>query len=373
MSRHLSCFVEREQQHKAAARHADRRTHGRSSATFPNVPRAAIAITAFLAFLSTVILIVDTSSSVGAFRGSSRRPKIAFLFLTKGPLPLAPLWSRFFMGYEGQASVYIHASPKYRYRADELPPMFRGRQIPSEPTSWGDPSLTSAERRLLRRALLDPGNGFFVLLSESCIPLFNFSHTYAYIARSRHSFVASVDDPSDIGRPTYYRWREGGARENVSDLWPAVREEQWRKGDAWFELDRQLAAAVAAEARYWPRFVAHHRDHVHNGLMDEHYLPTVLAMLHGPRLANRTLTYTNWFVGKKYPPHPKEFNATSATPALVRGIRERRHATFFNYKNMTRRCEYNGAPAEHCYLFARKFRADALAPLLAMARDVMFF
>nr|CAB3493365.1 unnamed protein product [Digitaria exilis] len=30
-----------------------------------------------------------------------RVPKVAFMFLTRGPLPLAPLWERFFRGHEG--------------------------------------------------------------------------------------------------------------------------------------------------------------------------------------------------------------------------------------------------------------------------------
>jgi Core-2/I-Branching enzyme len=42
-----------------------------------------------------------------------RTPKLAFLFLTVGPLPFAPLWEMFFKGHEGLYSIYVHAPPFY--------------------------------------------------------------------------------------------------------------------------------------------------------------------------------------------------------------------------------------------------------------------
>lgn len=60
-----------------------------------------------------------------------RVPKIAFMFLTKGPLPLAPLWEKFLKGHEGLYSIYIHSTPSYRAT---FPPSsaFHRRQIPSK-------------------------------------------------------------------------------------------------------------------------------------------------------------------------------------------------------------------------------------------------
>lgn len=60
-----------------------------------------------------------------------RAPKIAFMFLTKGPLPMAPLWERFFKGHEGLYSIYVHTLPSYN---DSFSPasVFYGRQIPSQ-------------------------------------------------------------------------------------------------------------------------------------------------------------------------------------------------------------------------------------------------
>lgn len=60
-----------------------------------------------------------------------RVPKLAFMFLTRGPLPMAPLWERFFKGHEDQYSIYVHALPMYN---ESYPPSsaFYRRQIPSQ-------------------------------------------------------------------------------------------------------------------------------------------------------------------------------------------------------------------------------------------------
>ena len=41
-------------------------------------------------------------------------PKVAFLFLVKWDLPLAPLWDKFFEGrHRGLYSVYVHTHPAF--------------------------------------------------------------------------------------------------------------------------------------------------------------------------------------------------------------------------------------------------------------------
>jgi hypothetical protein len=39
--------------------------------------------------------------------------KIAFLFLTRGALPLRALWDAYFEGHEGRYSIYVHAHPNF--------------------------------------------------------------------------------------------------------------------------------------------------------------------------------------------------------------------------------------------------------------------
>jgi len=60
-----------------------------------------------------------------------RVPKIAFLFLVRGELPLRPLWEKFFAGHQELYSIYVHPDPSY---TGSLPPdsVFYGRMIPSK-------------------------------------------------------------------------------------------------------------------------------------------------------------------------------------------------------------------------------------------------
>lgn len=60
-----------------------------------------------------------------------RVPKVAFMFLTKGPVILAPLWEKFFKGHQGLYSIYVHSDPSYNGSEPEGS-VFHGRRIPSK-------------------------------------------------------------------------------------------------------------------------------------------------------------------------------------------------------------------------------------------------
>ncbi|OEL27596.1 hypothetical protein BAE44_0011386 [Dichanthelium oligosanthes] len=273
-----------------------------------------------------------------------RVPKVAFLFLTRGPLPLAPLWERFFRGHEGLYSVYVHALPGYAGRYRRSSP-FHGRQIPSSDVSWGSITLVDAEKRLLANALLDWSNQRFVLVSESCVPVFNFRTVYEYLVNSAQSYVESynIDVPQCAGR---YSPR----------MAPEIMEEQWRKGSEWFELSRELAADVVADQRYYALFRRHCTPSCYP---DEHYIPTYLHLWHGARNANRTVTWVDWSRGG---PHPARFGRAATTAEFVAAIR-----------NNGTRCLYNGKPTTVCYLFARKFAPSALGMLLNLTTTLLDF
>ncbi|XVF86755.1 hypothetical protein PTKIN_Ptkin18bG0068100 [Pterospermum kingtungense] len=270
-----------------------------------------------------------------------RVPKIAFMFLTKGPLPLAPLWDRFFKGHEGLYSVYVHALPSY---IDGYPSSsaFYNRQIPSQMVEWGKMSMCEAERRLLANALLDISNEWFVLLSEACIPLHNFSIIYRYISRSRHSFMGSIDELGPYGRGRYDERME-----------PEITLSQWRKGSQWFEVNRRLALNIIEDTTYYPKFKEFCQPACY---VDEHYFPTMLTIQVPDLLANRTLTWTDWSRGGA---HPGTFGKADMTEGFFKKI--------FDGQS----CLYNDQPSTLCYLFARKFAPSALEPLLGLSSKVL--
>lgn len=210
---------------------------------------------------------------------------------------------------------------------------------------WGTVRLTDAERRLLSNALLDFSNERFILLSESCIPVYNFPTVYEYLTSSDHSFVDVYDDPSGDGRGRY-----------SPHMLPRITLGQWRKGSQWFEMDRDLAAHVVADAEYYDLFRKYCKPACYP---DEHYIPTYLNIFHGPKSANRSLTYVDWSRGG---PHPARFGAESVTEDFIRSIR-----------NNGMLCSYNSGVTSLCYLFARKFAPSALGPLLNLASSLMDF
>ncbi|KAM5574307.1 glycosyltransferase BC10 [Rosa sericea] len=273
-----------------------------------------------------------------------RVPKVAFMFMTRGPLPLMPLWERFFQGHDKLFSVYVHVVPGYKLNASTTSPFYR-RQIPSQPVSWGTITLIDAERRLLANALLDFSNECFVLLSESCIPVYNFPTVYKYLIGANYSFVESYDDPGRYGRGRYSR-----------KMLPDIQLYQWRKGSQWFELGRTLATLIVSEVQYYTVFSKYCLPACYP---DEHYMPTYFNMFHGSLNSNRTVTWVDWSLGG---PHPATYGGDNITEDFIRSIR-----------NNGALCQYNSEMTSICYLFARKFAPTALEPLLELASSVMEF
>ncbi|KAL6996384.1 hypothetical protein U1Q18_006512 [Sarracenia purpurea var. burkii] len=270
-------------------------------------------------------------------------PRIAFMFLTRGPLPLAPLWERFFDGHSGLYSIYIHSLPGYQ--PDFLPSsVFYQRQIPSQVAEWGMMSVCDAERRLLANALLDISNERFVLLSEACIPLYNFSTVYHYISGSRYSFISSFDDPGPAGRGRYN-----------GNMAPEVNLTQWRKSSQWFEISRKLAIDIVEDKLFYPKFEKFCRPGCY---VDEHYFPTMLTIQSPHLLANRSLTWVDWSRGGAHP-------ATFGKPDITE--------QFFDRFFQGQRCIYNNQSSSVCFLFARKFAPNALEPLLEVSPKVLGF
>jgi hypothetical protein len=219
---------------------------------------------------------------------------------------------------------------------------------------WGEINVFDAERRLLANALLDPQNERFVLLSESCIPITNFSWAYDYIIKSQHSFVNCFDDAGRGGRGRYLRIR------HRQKLGPEVTLKQWRKGSQWFEMSRELALLVVSDTKYYPKFrdiLCGERGHCY---IDEHYLPTMLNILAPSKLANRTLTYL-FFPRHGTGAHPFEWQAEMITQENIRRLKEGHN------------CTYNGEKLHSgCHLFARKFSATTLEPLLRLAPTILW-
>ncbi|KAL0431060.1 UNVERIFIED_CONTAM: Glycosyltransferase BC10 [Sesamum radiatum] len=272
-----------------------------------------------------------------------RTPKVAFMFLARRELPLARLWEMFFRGHEGFYSIYVHSLPSYNGSEPEGS-VFHGRRVPSKEVKWGEFSMVEAERRLLANALLDYSNERFVLLSEACIPLYNFTTIYDYLIKSNTTFVESYDLPGPVGRGRYDK-----------HMRPHVKLKDWRKGAQWFEIDRELALEVISDRLYSLLFKKYCKPACYS---DEHYLPTFVTKKFPWKNSNRTLTWVDWSKGG---PHPLRFVRSDVSSALLNQLRSGNE------------CVYNGRPTNICYLFARKFTVGTLDRLLRFAPKIMQF
>ncbi|WJX59801.1 hypothetical protein P8452_45078 [Trifolium repens] len=270
--------------------------------------------------------------------------KVAFMFLTRGPVLLAPLWEKFFKGNEGLYSIYIHPNPSFNETVYDQSSIFQSRKIPSKEVKWGENSMIEAERRLLANALLDFSNQRFVLLSESCIPLFNFSTIYNYLMNSKKTFIGAYDIEGNVGRGRYN-----------SKMKPLIKLSQWRKGSQWFQIDRNLALHIISDELYFSNFKKFCNPPCYS---DEHYLPTLVSIKFWKRNANRTLTWVDWSKGGA---HPSKFIRTHVTFDFLERLR------------FGSTCEYNGKTTNICHLFARKFTPHALDRLLRFAPKLMQF
>ncbi|KAE9615381.1 putative glycosyl transferase, family 14 [Lupinus albus] len=203
--------------------------------------------------------------------------------------------------------------------------------------------MIEAERRLLANALLDFSNQRFVLLSESCIPLFNFHTIYSYLINSTQNYVMAFDDPGLVGRGRYPKTMN-----------PNITLKQWRKGFQWFEMGRDLALEVVSDTTYFPVFQKYCLGSCY---ADEHYLPTFVSIKFWERNSNRSVTWVDWSKGGQ---HPTKFVRPEVTVEFLENLRNKK-------------CQYNGDSTNVCFLFARKFLPSALTRLMMFAPKVMHF
>ncbi|XP_074579436.1 glycosyltransferase BC10-like [Curcuma longa] len=300
-------------------------------------------------------------------------PKIAFLFLARSNLPLDFVWHTFFRNAEEEKfSIYVHSEPGFVFdKTTTRSPFFFGRHLrDSIKVIWGESTMVEAERLLLASALKDPSNQRFALMSDSCVPLYNFSYIYDYVMSSPKSFVDS-----------FLSKKEG--RYNPK-MFPTVPRDRWRKGSQWITLVRKHAKIVVDDTVVFPafrRFCKHLTGEVlggkqknkeaaqeeHDCITDEHYVQTLFSMSQlDDELERRTLTYTSWNqsidVKDKRSWHPKTFEFADASKEHIMEIKSINHI-YYETEYRTEWCQRN-AEFVPCFLFARKFSRSAAMRIL---------
>lgn len=312
------------------------------------------------------------------------KTKLAFLFLTRGPLPLAPLWEKFFTGHEGRYSVFVHASdPKFRFRAPG-PSVFKDRFIPGGPVDWGGISVVTAERKLLAFALMDPENTHFVLVSETCIPLWSFDYIHDYVTSVPISYVDAFHD----------EYNEQFRRFIDHIYPPTINKGDFVKGNQWFVLMREHVEAIVADSLHYKLHTLGCRWRAKWGkycCADEHYIQIYLQINSPGSISRYPTTFADWSE-KLW--HPKSFTGENTTASLIKDIKGEMQFVSYRYFWMDFKQKYShiidnnvprpaltpengycvvyGKPRQ-CFLFARKFHASALPFLLDHSKELLGF
>eukprot|EP00884_Botryococcus_braunii_P016679 jgi/Botrbrau1/3695/Bobra.0008s0022.1 len=339
---------------------------------------------------------------------SLRAPKVALMFLTRGPMHHEGLWTRWLASAAGLVpadllrfanctdsyvahlrnicrapldagaveaqhlfTIYVHPQPEFEgYSKNSI---FHGRETAARiKTEWGEHSLVAATRELLLAALENPLNQKFVLLSESGIPLYPPTTIYQQLLTEPKSRInACRHQNMDV-----QRWHP---RFEAPPGPVKLRQSLWRKSSQWFALSRSHAELVANDTDLDALFqtICHSLDwdatlnSQYTCYSDEHYIPSLLAY-HG--LESETdcwggVMYADWQTGSA---HPVEYEPQHVNSNLVKVARNIDHchsnaairlseAMFVPADQIThRKCTEDSPWSDRlilydCPLFARKF------------------
>ena len=114
--------------------------------------------------------------------------KIAFCFLLYDTVLHREIWEKFFQqdcGKQKTHSIYSHIKTVTK----DTPQWLKKSRVRSIKTGWCEENLVSAWIKMIREALKDPDNAYFVILSGECIPLFDYKKLYKKATASKKSRI----------------------------------------------------------------------------------------------------------------------------------------------------------------------------------------
>lgn len=242
--------------------------------------------------------------------------RLVFLFLTRCNHHSIDTWNRFFDGVPTDLySIYCHPKnmPSQRLLLDNT----IHRRVP---TQWGDISLVKATLLLLRTALRDPENGYFILVSDSCIPIVDFDFLYAHLHETlgkRYSYLAYTHREN---RLTRYEKLHPGLRQHLP--WKHFYSQH-----QWMILNRHHVERFV-ESSLIPAF-----QRVHAA--DEHYF-IACFYLWGilDQCINHKTTYCDW--SDTSSDHPRPFSRV--THSTIMDAQAKR---CFFLRKVSRDCQYS--------------------------------
>ena len=111
--------------------------------------------------------------------------KLAFCFLLYDKIEHLDIWEEFFCkeNNEDKFNIYSHVKKITK----ETPDWIKSHKVRTVKTAWCAEGLIHAFNSMLKEAIQDKNNKYFILLSGACIPLYNFNEIYKKIFSSSKS------------------------------------------------------------------------------------------------------------------------------------------------------------------------------------------
>jgi len=208
--------------------------------------------------------------------------KFAFCFLLYDHVVHDSIWKNFFKedNYPIRSfNIYTHLKTE----TEKTQKWVLDNKIPSIQTSWCGESLVYAYINMLKKALEDKTNKYFILLSGDCIPLYNYEQTYKKLTSTEKSRI---------------------------NIW---RDEGLYKAGQWSILNRECAKMLIKlqDTKEGEKFVENIRNEsgINYGCPDEFYPINWFVYKYGKpstedfkkHFKKQMTTYTYWKSGKSSP------------------------------------------------------------------------
>lgn len=222
--------------------------------------------------------------------------KLAFCFLTYDNLNKSDIWKHFFNNIDSKL-YNIYFNSKHDTTDD-----FKQYQIKNRYTNtkWGDISLVKATLKLFEEAFnQDENNEYFILLSNSCIPINNFNNLYNYLIETNQSHIYGIPRNDIINR-----------FDDLKDQ-TFFNKKDWKYQYQWMVLKRELVEFFIKND-YCDIF----GDNIF--CPDEHYFINLCIKFNLP-FNNKSLTFVNWddySDNPEYRKYPKTYDEVDINKML---------------------------------------------------------
>jgi len=201
-------------------------------------------------------------------------PKIAFCFLCYGQPYNVDIWKDFFNKNDNKYSVYLH--PKYISKVSDN--FFKSKIIKNRiPTKWGDISLVQATINLFKEAFLDNNNKKFILLSDSCLPLYDFEYIYNKVLENNITYIHQL--PWDSNKMKKERYSKLLNPEQIDFKY-------FRKQSQWLIFSRD-------DYTFLINHIKHINDYKNMFAPDEQFFINLFTQ-YKRQFINQITTYVDW-------------------------------------------------------------------------------